>query len=121
MPPQHEAAHGEGGPSLSGDSEPLIVFAEAATVRQARERPFHDPPARNHTEAGRGQVVGPVELLGPDVLGHPPALVAVDGFDRLDPPAEGTLLAVPARALHEPWREAILCGIWLSSKSQCSR
>src|SRR5260370_41079580 len=62
------------------------------------ECPFPSPPSRYDAKTGRGQILGPVDLVRRNVLGHPDLLVARPMLDELGTPAQRRLDPVLAFA-----------------------
>ena len=87
----HEADHGEVDERFTGRAEPLILLAEPALLALPSERSFDHPAPRKHPETWRWQILGPVDLVGWDVLGNPDLLVARWMLHDLRGPAQGLL------------------------------
>src|SRR5258706_11787455 len=72
---KHEADHRDRDERLAGGAEALVILAEPALLALPSERSFDHPPPRKHPESWRRQLLGPVDLVGWDVVGDPDLLV----------------------------------------------
>src|SRR5258706_13513710 len=72
---KHEADHRDIDERLAGGAEALVILAEPALLALPSERSFDHPPPRKHPESWRRQLLGPVDLVGWDVVGDPDLLV----------------------------------------------
>src|SRR5260370_1361270 len=95
---KHEADQRDIDERLAGGAEALVLLAEPAWLALPRERSCDHPPPRKHPESWRRQLLGPVDLVGWEVVGDPDVLVPRRRGDDLRAPAAGRLapvLAVP--------------------------
>src|SRR5258708_24469144 len=92
---KHEADHRDIDERLAGGAEALVILAEPALLALPSARSFDHPPPRKHPESRRRQLLGPVDLVGWDVVGDPDFLVPRRMGDDLRAPAESLLDPVP--------------------------
>src|SRR5258707_12327558 len=95
---KHEADQRDIDERLAGGAEALVLLAEPAWLALPRERSCDHPPPRKHPESWRRQLLGPVDLVGWEVVGDPDVLVPRRRGDDLRAPAACRLapvLAVP--------------------------
>src|SRR5260221_2540976 len=90
---KHEADHRDRDERLAGGAEALVLLAEPTVLALPSERSFDHPPPRQHPESWRRQLLGPVDLVGWEVVGDP---------DFLVPRRMGDDLRAPAACLLDP-------------------
>ena len=56
---------------LAGGAQALVILAEPALLALPSERSLHHPPAREHPEARRRQILGPVDLVIGQIIEDP--------------------------------------------------
>src|SRR5258708_8013897 len=93
---KHEADQRDIDERLAGGAEALVLLAEPAWLALPRERSCDHPPPRKHPESWRRQLLGPVDLVGWEVVGDPDVRVPRRRGDDLRAPAACRLAPVPA-------------------------